>query len=402
MRIPEISGAALSHTHDLAGESVRSQLLNSARSRKALRLICAVGTAPVLRGFLSCLLLFGSTTAIPVTAEEINEPPGLDLDVGDPGEIAAEDGAMAELIAEMAELSQQAAARSEEVKQLEVEIELGQEHLRQHQEAVQRTSREAGQAEAAVGQLRNSIDQVAGARYRTSLMDPVTTFLGSENPQVAIDRAAFLATLSRQHVSQVDELLAANEAAADSRRAADLARTEARSQLDELDLRRARLGQEQKELQEQVETLQLQVDALDRETRELWERKNDPVMDVELGELVGSPVAVAAVQAAMGQLGAPYGWGAAGPDVFDCSGLIYWAYGEQGKSIPRTSQAQLAGGAPVERDQLQPGDVVGYHPGATHVGLYIGQGLVVHASDYGIPVQVVPVDSMPWFGASRF
>lgn len=56
----------------------------------------------------------------------------------------------------------------------------------------------------------------------------------------------------------------------------------------------------------------------------------------------------------------------------------------------------------MERDQLQPGDVVGYYPGATHVGLYIGQGLVVHASDYGIPVQVVSVDSMPWFGASRF
>lgn len=104
----------------------------------------------------------------------------------------------------------------------------------------------------------------------------------------------------------------------------------------------------------------------------------------------------------MSKLGAPYSWGGVGPDAFDCSGLIFWAYQQQGKSIPRTSQAQMSGGTSVSRAELQPGDVVGYFPGATHVGLYIGDGMIVHASDYGIPVQVVPVDSMPWHGASRF
>ena len=75
---------------------------------------------------------------------------------------------------------------------------------------------------------------------------------------------------------------------------------------------------------------------------------------------------------------------------------------DRGKTIPRTSQAQLAGGQSVTRDQLQPGDIVAYYPGATHVGMYIGDGQLVHASDYGIPVQVVPVDSMPMVGASRY
>ena len=81
---------------------------------------------------------------------------------------------------------------------------------------------------------------------------------------------------------------------------------------------------------------------------------------------------------------------------------MVWAYAQEGKSIPRTSQAQLSGGTPVPMDQLEPGDVIGYYPGVTHVGMYIGDGQVVHASTYGVPVQVVPVDSMPVQGAVRF
>ncbi len=104
----------------------------------------------------------------------------------------------------------------------------------------------------------------------------------------------------------------------------------------------------------------------------------------------------------MTKLGAPYGWGATGPSEFDCSGLVYWAFQQQGKTVPRTSQAQMDGGTPVSRAELQPGDVVGYYPGATHVGIYVGDGKLVHASDYGIPVQVVGVDSMPFYGARRY
>ena len=53
-------------------------------------------------------------------------------------------------------------------------------------------------------------------------------------------------------------------------------------------------------------------------------------------------------------------------------------------------------------DKLEPGDIVGYYPGVTHVGMYIGNGQVVHASDYGIPVQVVPLNSMPITGTARY
>ena len=53
-------------------------------------------------------------------------------------------------------------------------------------------------------------------------------------------------------------------------------------------------------------------------------------------------------------------------------------------------------------DALQPGDIIGYYPGVTHVGMYVGDGMVVHSSDYGIPIQVVPLNSMPVQGAVRY
>lgn len=108
------------------------------------------------------------------------------------------------------------------------------------------------------------------------------------------------------------------------------------------------------------------------------------------------------VSAAMSRIGSPYAWGATGPSAFDCSGLVSWSYSQVGKSIPRTSQAQIAGGTPVAISDLQPGDVVGFYPGITHVGIYIGNGQVVHASTYGTPVQVADMNTMPVTGAARY
>lgn len=108
------------------------------------------------------------------------------------------------------------------------------------------------------------------------------------------------------------------------------------------------------------------------------------------------------VDAARSVIGAPYGWGAAGPNSFDCSGLTSWAYGQVGKSIPRTSQAQAAQGTPVALDQLQPGDIVAYYGGASHVGIYTGNGTIIDALNSGTPVQERPLDYMPIHSAVRF
>lgn len=107
------------------------------------------------------------------------------------------------------------------------------------------------------------------------------------------------------------------------------------------------------------------------------------------------------VAAAMSRIGAPYVWGATGPDSFDCSGLVQWSYAQVGKSLPRVSDAQIWGGTPVSLEELQPGDVVGYSGGG-HVGIYIGDGQVVHAPTSGQTVTVIGLHDMPVVGASRY
>ncbi|MFD1813116.1 C40 family peptidase [Rhodococcus gannanensis] len=108
-----------------------------------------------------------------------------------------------------------------------------------------------------------------------------------------------------------------------------------------------------------------------------------------------------ALDAALSKLGSPYVWGATGPNSFDCSGLVQWAYRQVGVSVPRTTYDQVRSGTSVARDGLLPGDVVLF-AGAEHVGLYAGDGMIVHAPTAGQPVKKSPVDSMPFFAARRY
>ncbi|MEL5960667.1 NlpC/P60 family protein [Streptomyces sp. CLV115] len=108
-----------------------------------------------------------------------------------------------------------------------------------------------------------------------------------------------------------------------------------------------------------------------------------------------------AVRYAIGQVGKPYVWGAEGPDSFDCSGLTSQAWAKAGRAIPRTSQEQWRQLRKVPVNGLRPGDLVVYFPKATHVAMYIGNGLVVQAPRPGSRVKVSPVASNPLLGAVR-
>ncbi|SDR86561.1 C40 family peptidase [Corynebacterium timonense] len=302
------------------------------------------------------------------------------------------------LIEEMDTLSQEATGKSEELKAIEDEIAAAEGRLGEMRERVEHTRDAAAQAVADREAQREAFDTVAASANRTSTADTVITSLGAENPQALIDRAAYLGAISRNTDRALDELRAANEEAAERANAANIAVAEAEFQRNQLDSKRAKLERERGELDEKVREVEEKINSLSADQRARWENKYNPIANPVLLPGAGEGV----VGAALAQLGKPYGWGAAGPGAFDCSGLMVWAYGQNGKSIPRTSQAQLAGGTPVPVSQLQPGDIVGYYPGVTHVGMYIGNGQVVHASDYGIPVQVVPLNSMPVQGAVRY
>jgi cell wall-associated NlpC family hydrolase len=98
-----------------------------------------------------------------------------------------------------------------------------------------------------------------------------------------------------------------------------------------------------------------------------------------------------AIQAALAQLGKPYVWGATGPDSFDCSGLMQWSWAQVGIRIPRVANDQQSWATPVPISQVQPGDFVFFGNPAHHVGMYIGNGMMVDAPHTGAYVEVVPV-----------
>jgi cell wall-associated NlpC family hydrolase len=108
-----------------------------------------------------------------------------------------------------------------------------------------------------------------------------------------------------------------------------------------------------------------------------------------------------AVNTALAQQGDPYVWGGAGPNSFDCSGLTQYAYAAAGIKLPHSSRLQSTMGTPVAYSNLQPGDLVFFYTPVSHVGMYIGNGQMVHASTYGQPVKVVKLASMPGFNSAR-
>ncbi|MDF3148558.1 C40 family peptidase, partial [Streptomyces sp. T21Q-yed] len=118
---------------------------------------------------------------------------------------------------------------------------------------------------------------------------------------------------------------------------------------------------------------------------------------VDLGN-VGSASgrAQAAFQAAQSQIGKPYVYGATGTASYDCSGLTSWAYAQAGVSIPRTSQAQANAGVHLSMSELKVGDLVIFYDDLHHVGLYAGNGQVLHAPRTGAVVRYESINNMPF------
>jgi cell wall-associated NlpC family hydrolase len=116
---------------------------------------------------------------------------------------------------------------------------------------------------------------------------------------------------------------------------------------------------------------------------------------------VPTKTSASAVANAMSKIGAPYRWGAAGPDAFDCSGLVSWAFKNAGISLPRTSRAMSQVGTPVAKSDLRPGDLVFFYKPVSHVAIYIGDDKIVHASSKKSPVKISNMNHMTFNSARR-
>ncbi len=112
-----------------------------------------------------------------------------------------------------------------------------------------------------------------------------------------------------------------------------------------------------------------------------------------------------AVEVAKQFLGVPYVYGGTSPRGFDCSGLMQYVYAQLGYSINRVAAAQMTNGVAVSRENLVPGDLVGFYssPGGSyvnHIGMYVGDGMMIHAPHTGDVVKFTSIDGS--YYSSRF
>lgn len=114
----------------------------------------------------------------------------------------------------------------------------------------------------------------------------------------------------------------------------------------------------------------------------------------------GDAIRAQVVERALAQLGDAYGSGGEGPDVFDCSGLVVYSWRAAGVDLEHFSRAQYRATERISLKDARPGDLAFYFEnGAHHVAIYIGDGKVVHASDYGVGVVKGTVKGTPWTNA---
>ena len=161
--------------------------------------------------------------------------------------------------------------------------------------------------------------------------------------------------------------------------------------------------------EDEVSRLRSQIEAAERRAAEAARRA--AARSVASTAIVSSTVAhpepasnrgaQAAVDAALSQLGKPYQWGASGPDSYDCSGLTMWAWAHGGVSLPHNSGAQYAATARVDRDDLEPGDLLFFGSPIHHVGMYIGNGQMVEAPYSGAQVRINSISRSDYVGAGR-
>lgn len=251
-----------------------------------------------------------------------------------------------------------------------------------------------------INRMREALGSVAGAQYRSGGMDPALALLLSQDPDGYLEAAAGLARISERHSVALSDLRR-------EQRSLGQDRAEASRDLAELERTRNAVTRHKRTVEHKLGEARRLLNTLPEEMREAYDRParsgRDGLPDLSAlsGLTAASPHAAAATAAARGAVGRPYVWGANGPSGFDCSGLVQWSYAQAGVGLPRTSQAQANAGHRVPLSQARPGDIVTYRSDASHVGMYVGNGQVVHAPYPGAAVRYDPVGMMPVHAVTR-
>lgn len=241
------------------------------------------------------------------------------------------------------------------------------------------------------GRLRSgrlTIGELAAQSYMNGPLDSTLQILTTSTPQLLMDRSAILQELQSENGDRVSQYASAVAAAQRAHQAA----IQQRQRVSRL---KAQMAAKQRQAQAKIRILNSAVFA--KAMAIFQQTGNYPNFNIPTANTIGAQ----ALRWALTRRGDPYVWGAAGPNAFDCSGLVMWAYAKVGISLPHYTGNQWNMGIHVSRGDLQPGDLVFFYPTISHVGLYIGNGLMVDAPDFGQTVKVEPVMWGVYVGAVR-
>ncbi|MFE9362617.1 NlpC/P60 family protein [Streptomyces sp. NPDC006978] len=347
-------------------------------SRRFARTLCTAALAAVV-------------AASPAAAEPSGPPPA-------PGPAAGAPQSVAGLLKQLQTLYRQAEEAGEVYNGTEVE-------LRKRTAEARKVHAELARARAALGAGRRDAGRLARDQYqgRTDFSVYVQLLL-SDDPSRALEQSHVIERAQAGRSAVVDRLSGAEKHA-------EVLEAKSRKAREQQRLLAARQKQQRDTVQTRLKGIEAMLASLSAEqlaaVAALEEKNIGAAQDALTASGALSSVRPpteeggAAVRYAVEQIGKPYVWGAEGPDSYDCSGLTSQAWSAAGRDIPRTSQEQWAELPKVPIGSLRPGDLVVYFPKATHVALYIGNGLVVQAPRPGATVKVSPLASNPLLGAVR-
>jgi cell wall-associated NlpC family hydrolase len=268
------------------------------------------------------------------------------------------------------------------------------------QKQVSQLQDEVAREQSDLNNLQDELGSLASAQYRSGGIDESIQLLLSSNPDDYLAQASTLDQLSSQQADELKQI-------AEKQRTLDQQKAEAASKLQELDQTRSELGTKKKEIQAKLQAAQKLLNSLTAAERasiasQQAAASRSSSSRVSLGnDTAATQRAAAALAAAKTKLGDPYVYGASGPSSFDCSGLTSWAYAQAGVSIPRTAESQANAGTHLTASQLKPGDLVIFYSDYHHVGIYAGNGMVLHAPRTGENVKYEAMSDMPFMFGVR-
>jgi cell wall-associated NlpC family hydrolase len=313
------------------------------------------------------------------------------------GLVAAPSTSQAAHTIDVTQAQREVDALYQQAEQATERYDVARNAMQDAERALAQAQSRAGAAQGTVSQLRRTVGAFAASAYRNGGLDQTLQLVFSEDPSTFLDRMASLDALSSREADELRQVVQARQELSASQAAAAQQLAIVDAQRRTLALQKALIEQEL----QQAQGVLSQLKAGDRAKLNRASRDDDPRVLLGALPVPTSAQAAAVVSFAMAHLGDRYVWAATGPHAWDCSGLAMMAWRAGGVSLPHSSGEQFASTRRVAMADLQPGDLVFFYSPVSHVGIYIGNGMMVHAPNPGRRVEVKPIDYLPFAGATR-